>query len=104
MATRVMNTSRVPLQVGIILADGTKSSIRVMGRGRPTLGEGETVDPTWLALYGQDVRVVEEKSVDVASVAAATKEDAMKNASAAVTQKADSTTNSAETVAPSEDK
>lgn len=70
MATKVINTGRVPLQVGIILADGTKSSIRVMGRGRPDLPEGVKVDPNWLVLHGKDVRVAEEKSIQVAAVAA----------------------------------
>jgi hypothetical protein len=66
MATKVVNAGRVPLQVGIILANGAKTSIRVMGRGRPELPEGAKVDPNWMALNGQDVRVFEDKSINVA--------------------------------------
>lgn len=62
--TVIMNTGRVPLQVGVIqTSTGTKGSMRVMGRGRHVLMEGYTVDPNWIALYGKTVKIVEDKPV-----------------------------------------
>jgi hypothetical protein len=67
MATLVINTSRVPQQVGIILADGSKSSVRLMGRGRGHLGAGERVDPNWMALNGASIKTVEEDTVPIST-------------------------------------
>lgn len=61
MATLVMNTGRVPLQVGLILDDGTKTDTRIMARGRAHIEPGSRVDPNWLAQYGTAIRVIEEK-------------------------------------------
>jgi hypothetical protein len=104
MATKVINTGRVPLQVGIILEDGTKSSIRVMGRGRPDLAEGVTVDPNWLVLHGGDVRVVEEKSIQVAEVATQIDNTKKETAPAATTATPSTVETPAATVTAKEDK
>lgn len=98
MATKVINTGRVPLQVGIIMADGTKTSMRVMSRGRPDLAPGAKVDPNWLALHGRDVRVVEEKSIEVAAKAVE-----IDNTNTASVTTTDAPKDSAETVAAKED-
>jgi hypothetical protein len=69
MAILVINTGRVPLQVGIILKNGTKTTSRIMHRSRANLAEGSKVDPNWLALYGKAVKVVEvKKPIAVAAV------------------------------------
>jgi len=63
MATLLINTGRVPQQVGVILPNGKKSTTRIMGRSRGTLAPGVTVDPNWIALYGKSIKVVEQQPV-----------------------------------------
>jgi hypothetical protein len=67
MATLVMNTGRVPRQVGVILPNGKKATTRIMGRGRGTLAPGVTIDKNWMALNGKNIRVVEQQNVAQAS-------------------------------------
>lgn len=70
--TIIMNTGRVPLQVGIIqISTGAKGSMRIMGRGRHSLMDGYKLDPNWMALYGRNIKVVEDKPI-VAPVVAPT--------------------------------
>jgi hypothetical protein len=62
--TMIMNTGRVPLQVGIVqTSTGKKGSMRVMGRGRHALMAGYTLDPNWMALFGKSIKVVESTTV-----------------------------------------
>jgi hypothetical protein len=61
MATLVKNTGRVAKQVGIILANGKKTTIRVMHRSRKgvELPPGAKIDGNWLALNGKGILVYE---------------------------------------------
>src|SRR5271163_2087424 len=62
--TIIMNTGRVPLQVGVIqIKTGKKGSMRVMGRGRHPLMAGYKLDPNWLALYGKNIKIREDTPV-----------------------------------------
>jgi len=62
--TMIMNTGRVPLQVGIVqTSTGKKGSMRIMGRGRHTLMDGYTLDPNWMALFGKSIKVVSNTPV-----------------------------------------
>lgn len=65
MATTVKNVGRIPLQVGIILANGKKTSIRIMQRSPKPVGlpVGSRIDENWLALNGKNIRV---KTTEVA--------------------------------------
>lgn len=65
MATLVKNTGRVPKQVGIVLADGTQTTIRVMHRSRKgvELPPDATIDGNWLALNGKGIIVYESTPV-----------------------------------------
>jgi hypothetical protein len=74
MATHVKNTGRVPKQVSIVLADGTKTCIRVMPRTRKgvTLPEGSKIDGNWMALEGQGIILWEDKTVDTTPTSTAT--------------------------------
>ncbi len=68
MATTVKNVGRIPLQVGIILANGKKTSIRVMQRSPKPVGlpEGSRIDENWFALNGKNILV---KNTEVANSA-----------------------------------
>lgn len=60
MATKLINVSRVPQQVGVIV-DGVRTSIRLMPRNKGVeLDEDTTIDYSWLALNPGVVRVVAE--------------------------------------------
>jgi hypothetical protein len=62
--TIIMNTGRVPLQVGVIqIKTGKKGTMRVMGRGRHPLMAGYKLDPNWLALYGKNIKIRENTPV-----------------------------------------
>lgn len=62
--TIIMNTGRVPLQVGVVnTSTGAKSTIRVMGRGRGTPSTGWTVDTNWMAIYGKNIKLVDTSTV-----------------------------------------
>jgi hypothetical protein len=62
--TMIMNTGRVPLQVGVVqTSTGKKGSMRIMGRGRHTLMDGYTLDPNWMALFGKSIKVVSNTTV-----------------------------------------
>lgn len=65
MATTVKNVGRIPVQVGIILANGKKTSIRVMQRSPKPVGlpVGARIDENWLALNGKNILV---KTTEVA--------------------------------------
>jgi hypothetical protein len=93
MATLVINVSRVPQQVGLILSNGEKSYSRVMARSRAQLQDGATVDPHWLAMNPGVVKITEVQQPAVAQA----KTNASKPAVSVATQTA--TTNTAETVA-----
>jgi hypothetical protein len=67
MATLLINTIRIPQSVGVVEADGKQAYVRIMARGRGHLAEGVNVDRNWLALNGSVIRVVEEKTVEVAA-------------------------------------
>jgi hypothetical protein len=59
MATLVINVSRVPQNVGLILANGKKAYSRIMQRSRAEIAPGVTVDPHWLAMNPGVVKVSE---------------------------------------------
>lgn len=95
MATLVINVSRVPQQVGLILSNGKKSYSRVMARSRAQIEPGATVDPHWLAMNPGVVKVTEAQKPAVPQA----KTNASKKAvSVATVQTAATPTNTAETV------
>lgn len=61
----VRNVGNVAEAVGIILEDGTKTFIRIM----PTISkgvnlpEGAKLDPHWMALHGQNIRLFDDQTV-----------------------------------------
>ena len=59
MATLVINVSRVPQHVGLILANGKKAYSRIMQRSRATIATGAKIDPHWLAMNPGVIRIVE---------------------------------------------
>lgn len=93
MATLVINVSRVPQQVGLILSNGEKSYSRIMARSRAHIQEGATVDPHWLAMNPGVVKTTETQQPVVAQA----KTNASKKAVSVATQQT-ATTNTAETV------
>jgi hypothetical protein len=62
--TIIMNTGRVPKQVGVInTTTGKKATTRVMGRSRGSPSAGWEVDPNWMALYGKNIKLVDDSTV-----------------------------------------
>lgn len=63
----IRNIGRVTEHVGVILEDGVKSTIRVMSRTRKgvTLPPGVVLDPNWMALYGQYIKLFEDEVISV---------------------------------------
>lgn len=67
----IRNIGRMAESVGIILSDGTKSTIRIMPRNKGvTIDADERVDPRWMALHGQNIRVFDDATVVAAQLAA----------------------------------
>jgi hypothetical protein len=67
----IRNIGRMAESVGIILSDGTKSTIRIMPRNKGvTIDTDERVDPRWMALHGQNIRVFDDATVVAAQLAA----------------------------------
>lgn len=58
----VRNVGKMPLHVGIIQEDGSKTTIRVMPSisRSVSLPPGSQIDPVWLALEGKDLRVFDD--------------------------------------------
>lgn len=53
---KVSNLTDIPQQVGIILADGRRTTVRVMSRHRRVdLPKGAVLDPRWVALNPRTV-------------------------------------------------
>lgn len=53
---KISNLTDIPYQVGIILADGRRTTVRVMGRKRRVeLPKGAVLDPRWVALNPKTV-------------------------------------------------
>jgi hypothetical protein len=98
MATLVINVSRVPQQVGLILANGKKSSSRIMHRSRAEIAPGSTVDPHWLAMNPGVIRIVEVP----ARVVKQAKTNSSKPAATAYAKQQAATTNTAATVTSSD--
>jgi hypothetical protein len=62
--TIIMNTGRVPKQVGVInTKTGKKATTRVMGRSRGTPATGWEVDPNWMAINGKNIKLVDDSTV-----------------------------------------
>src|SRR5271168_4373478 len=79
MATIIMNTGRVPLQVGLIkISTGAKITTRVMGRGRGTIAADYKIDPTWMALYGKQIKLIENSTLGPQVKAASAKTNSSK--------------------------
>jgi hypothetical protein len=94
---KVSNTTGVPQQVGILLNDGRKTSVRIMARRRLVqLPYGAIVDPRWLSLNKGTVAMLPEEGdynpKQVAADAQAAKEKA-EAAAAKATAPASSTDN-----------
>lgn len=54
----VVNTGRVPKQVGLIReSDGKKTTMRVMHRSKAHIAPGFKIDGNWLALNGKGITV-----------------------------------------------
>lgn len=94
MAALVINVSRVPQQVGLILSNGKKSFSRIMARSRAQIEDGATVDPHWLAMNPGVVKITETQKPAVPQA----KTNASKKAVSVATQVQTATTNTAETV------
>jgi hypothetical protein len=83
--TIIMNTGRVPQQVGVInIKTGQKASVRVMGRGRGVPAAGYTVDPNWMALNGKNIKLVEATPHTTGVVHGKTKSSNLKTRMAAI--------------------
>ena len=61
MALLVINLSRVDQQVAVISDSGQKTSVRIMDRSRVHLPDGYSVDPRWLSMNSNVIRVIDEK-------------------------------------------
>ena len=101
MATLVINTGRVPQQVGVIDANGKKATVRVMGRGRGELGPDVKIDPNWMALNGKYIKLVETSTVAVAKTAITNSSAALKPKTQQAVAKTPQVTVTAQTVASS---
>lgn len=71
MALSLKNISRVPHNVGIILASGKKATVRIMARSKKPvdLAEGITLDPEWLAHNPKIIKLIENTKVEPAKAA-----------------------------------
>lgn len=97
MATLVINVSRVPQSVSLILANGKQAWSRIMQRSRAHIEPGAKVDPHWLAMNPGVIRTVEVHKPAVKQA----KTNSSKPAANVATQKkttATTSTNSATTV------
>lgn len=65
----IRNVGRTAIPVGLILADGTKASVRVMPRNKGvTLDPGASVDPNWKALKGQYIIEFTDEQIAAAAL------------------------------------
>lgn len=69
MASSVKNIGREATQVGIILEDGKKATIRVMPRTKKpvSLPAGSTLDANWMALNGKNILEFTESQLQQAA-------------------------------------
>lgn len=68
---KISNLSRIPQQVGIILSDGRKGTVRIMAQARRMgLPAGANVDPRWEAVNpGVIIKVADAPAVRPAATA-----------------------------------
>jgi hypothetical protein len=75
MTQIVRNVGFVALTVKVIKADGTKGSFRLMPRNKGVpLRDNERVDPYWMAMEGQDIRIFDVPDNVPASMAQSSQE------------------------------
>jgi hypothetical protein len=66
MTTIIMNTGRVPLQVGLIKTVNGKpvsTSVRIPGRGRTPMPTACVIDNNWMAIYGKNVKLADSSTI-----------------------------------------